>query len=192
MIESGRGSVFVKTLDSRAAKTTADSLSMGIYMAIFEVILKIINASLKSVTSVKSEAGIETFCGILDIFGFEVFDFNYFEQLCINYCNEKIHQYFIKKVIFMEQEEYVREGVSFIGNTFTDNSLCLEIIEGSRVKPGVLSLLDDECRMGKVDDSKYLVTLCASMSKVCGCLAPQERRVLLLYCIYYVQRGYRL
>jgi myosin heavy subunit len=83
--------------------------------------------------------------GVLDIFGFEDFGpSNSFEQLCINYANEHLQYYFNQHVFKYEQEEYRREGIRWTDIGFSDNTGCLQLIEG---KPGgLLCVLDDQCK----------------------------------------------
>lgn len=82
--------------------------------------------------------------GVLDIFGFEDFGQNSFEQFCINYANERLHYYFNQHIFKFEQEEYVREGIVWKNIEFIDNTACLDLF--SKKPTGLLYLLDEECK----------------------------------------------
>mmetsp|Transcript_9593 Transcript_9593/g.12531 ORF Transcript_9593/g.12531 Transcript_9593/m.12531 type:complete len:1337 (+) Transcript_9593:190-4200(+) len=101
--------------------------------------------------------------GVLDIYGFEIFDNNMFEQFCINYVNEKLQQIFIELTIRAEQEEYQAEGIQWQPIPFFDNKVVCELFEGRR-PPGIFSILDDSVKSmqkmgGDKADDKFLQQL---------------------------------
>lgn len=121
-----------------AAQAAKDALAKHIYAKLFQYIVNVINKSLN--VSRKQNS----FIGVLDIYGFETFDVNSFEQFCINYANEKLQQQFNQHVFKLEQEEYLKEGITWTMIDFYDNQPCIDLIES---KLGVLDLLDEECRV---------------------------------------------
>ena len=104
-----------KTLDE--AKAARDSVAKEAYSRVFDWLVSLINAKLGA-----NIEDADTFIGILDIFGFEYFEVNSFEQLCINYCNEKLQQVYIQFMFKKEAELYQKEGIDFATGDFTDNS----------------------------------------------------------------------
>ncbi|MFH4975774.1 hypothetical protein AB6A40_002483 [Gnathostoma spinigerum] len=121
------------------------AMAKGLYSRIFSWLVKKCNETL-------DQKGIprDYFIGVLDIAGFEIFDFNSFEQLWINFVNEKLQQFFNHHMFVLEQEEYAREGIAWKFIDFgLDLQACIELIE----KPqGILSMLDEECIMPKATD----------------------------------------
>ena len=107
-----------------------------------------------SSVSFHSQGAGGSFIGVLDIFGFESFEVNSFEQLCINYCNEKLQFHFNEHIFRLEQEEYSREGVHVASTEYVDNQPCLDLIElkGS----GLLSMIDEETSVPKGSDEGFL------------------------------------
>ena len=87
---------------------------------------------------------------MLDIFGFESFETNSFEQLCINYTNEKLQQVFVKHTFSAVQEEYSDEGIVWSHIDFKDNAACVDLLEG---RVGVVTILDEECLVPQGSDT---------------------------------------
>lgn len=110
-------------------------MAKAIYAKMFDVIVLRINKSLSH------EEKMTSFIGVLDIFGFESFVKNSFEQICINYANEKLQQFFNSHIFKMEQAEYDKEKIDWSNIDFVDNQECLDLIEK---KMGILDLLDEE------------------------------------------------
>ncbi|KAJ1962434.1 Myosin type-2 heavy chain 1, partial [Dipsacomyces acuminosporus] len=141
-----------------------DSIAKFVYSRLFDWILGPINASLLP-TEVDERA--TSFVGVLDIYGFEHFEHNSFEQFCINYANEKLQQGFNHHVFKLEQEEYRKERLSnwtFIG--FQDNQPCIDLIEGKPI--GILSLLDEECRLEQGSDRTFTEKLYKQFDSTSG------------------------
>ncbi|KAL8988606.1 MAG: hypothetical protein Q9177_002349, partial [Variospora cf. flavescens] len=141
-----RGSVYEVPLNPAQAMAVRDALAKAIYFNLFDWIVERINASLKARGSVKNSVGI------LDIYGFEIFDKNSFEQLCINYVNEKLQQIFIQLTLKTEQEEYAREQIQWTPINYFDNKIVCELIEEKR-PPGVFAALNDACATAHADPS---------------------------------------
>ena len=126
------------------------ALSKTLYEKSFGALVDRINRALDRPTS-KS-----TFIGVLDIAGFEIFEVNAYEQLLINYTNEKLQQFFNHHMFVLEQEEYAREGIEWDYVNFgLDLQPTIDLIEGSGSAIGVLSLLDEECIMPRATDLTF-------------------------------------
>jgi myosin V len=104
-----------------------------------------------------NDLDIRSSCGVLDIFGFECFAINSFEQLCINYTNEALQQQFNQFIFKLEQAEYEAEHIEWAFIEFPDNQDCLDTIQAP--KTGILSVLDDECRLPKGSDKNFALRL---------------------------------
>ncbi|KAJ3135563.1 Myosin type-2 heavy chain 1 [Physocladia obscura] len=144
-----RSEKIVTNINASQAGTVRDSVAKFIYSMLFDWLVKIINKNL-----IKDDDPSAQFIGVLDIFGFEHFKKNSFEQFCINYANEKLQQEFNQHVFKLDQEEYVKEKISWSFIDFNDNQPCIDLIEG---KLGILDLLDEESRLPSGAD-KSLIT----------------------------------
>ncbi|CAH1101832.1 unnamed protein product, partial [Psylliodes chrysocephalus] len=134
-----KGTVIMVPLKTYEATNARDALAKAIYSNLFDYIVNRINQSIPFQSS-------SYYIGVLDIAGFEFFTVNSFEQFCINYCNEKLQQFFNDMILKYEQELYKREGLSVPEIQFVDNQDCIDLIE---TKKGVLTLLDEESKLPK-------------------------------------------
>ncbi|XP_051171882.1 unconventional myosin-Va isoform X1 [Leptopilina boulardi] len=148
--------VFLKPMTVDEAIGARDALAKHIYAELFNWIVSGINNSLQA------QAKSQSFIGVLDIYGFETFEINSFEQFCINYANEKLQQQFNQHVFKLEQEEYLKEEIEWTFIDFYDNQPCIDLIE---TKLGILDLLDEECRMPKGTDSSWAEKLYTKCGK---------------------------
>ncbi|KAF1830333.1 hypothetical protein BDW02DRAFT_633736 [Decorospora gaudefroyi] len=139
-----RGSVYDVPLNCAQAASVRDALSKAIYFNLFDWIVERVNVSLKA------RGATAHSIGILDIYGFEIFEKNSFEQLCINYVNEKLQQIFIQLTLKAEQEEYEREQIKWTPIKYFDNKVVCELIEEKR-PPGVFAALNDACATAHAD-----------------------------------------
>ncbi|XP_026828579.1 unconventional myosin-Va isoform X1 [Ooceraea biroi] len=148
--------VFLKPMNAEQAIGARDALAKHIYAELFNWIVSGINISLRT------QCKAQCFIGVLDIYGFETFEVNSFEQFCINYANEKLQQQFNQHVFKLEQEEYLKEDIEWTFIDFYDNQPCIDLIE---TKLGILDLLDEECRMPKGSDASWAEKLYAKCGK---------------------------
>ncbi|KAL3877462.1 hypothetical protein ACJMK2_035164 [Sinanodonta woodiana] len=127
---------------------SVNALAKSLYDRMFGWLVRRVNKTLDT----KNKRNY--FIGVLDIAGFEIFDFNSFEQLCINYTNERLQQFFNHHMFILEQEEYKKEGIQWEFIDFgMDLQACIELIE----KPmGILSILEEECMFPKASDKTFL------------------------------------
>jgi hypothetical protein len=134
------------------AQEAADSLGKAVYGQLFDWLVIRINTAVADTDP--SDDASRRFIGILDIFGFEIFKKNSFEQLCINFCNEKLQQHFNTNTFKEEESVYLSEGIKFEKVPFIDNQPVLDLIEKKPV--GLLVLLDEEIRLPKGSEEKWL------------------------------------
>eukprot|EP00118_Oscarella_pearsei_P012382 m.90917 g.90917 ORF g.90917 m.90917 type:complete len:2332 (+) comp36671_c0_seq1:91-7086(+) len=145
-----RGERFRSPFSIEQALDTRDALAKALYSKLFLWLVRRVNSI---VDKVKKEMSV----AILDIFGFEDFQVNSFEQTCINYANENLQYYFNQHIFKLEQEEYRREGISWKTIDFNDNQPCLDLI--AKKPLGLLHILDDESNFPKATDESFLEKL---------------------------------
>ncbi|XP_071478875.1 unconventional myosin-Ia-like [Diadema antillarum] len=146
----GKGDKVTTSLSASQAFYARDALCKAIYDRLFSWIVRTINESIRV-----RKGAAKKVMGVLDIYGFEIFKKNYFEQFIINYCNEKLQQIFIELTLKEEQEEYIHEGIEWTHIDFFDNMTICDLVEKSNA--GILAMLDEEClRPGTVSDETFL------------------------------------
>uniref|UniRef100_A0A2I3HI81 Myosin IE n=1 Tax=Nomascus leucogenys TaxID=61853 RepID=A0A2I3HI81_NOMLE len=126
------------TLNVEQACYTRDALAKALHARVFDFLVDSIN---KAMEKDHEEYNI----GVLDIYGFEIFQKNGFEQFCINFVNEKLQQIFIELTLKAEQEEYVQEGIRWTPIEYFNNKIVCDLIENKVNPPGIMSILDDVC-----------------------------------------------
>ena len=145
------GESVVSTLNTNQSKDVRDAFAKGIYGRLFVYIVRKINTAIFNPTV---SAADRNSIGVLDIFGFENFDTNSFEQFCINFANENLQQFFVQHIFKLEQEEYNLEAINWHHIEFVDNQEALDLIA---VRPlNLMSLIDEESKFPKGSDQTML------------------------------------
>lgn len=144
-----RGEEIITELTIDKACDARDALAKTVYGALFLWIVDEVNKSILW----ENDSEIRSSVGVLDIFGFECFKINSFEQLCINFTNEALQQQFNKFIFKLEQAEYEAERIEWAFISFPDNQDCLDTIQQPRT--GIMAMLDDECRLPKGSDRNW-------------------------------------
>ncbi|KAI3360057.1 hypothetical protein L3Q82_013864, partial [Scortum barcoo] len=179
-IKVGR-EVVQKAQTKQQADFAVEALAKAMYERLFRWILARVNKTLD-----KSKRQSSSFLGILDIAGFEIFEDNSFEQLCINYTNERLQQLFNHTMFILEQEEYKREGIEW---NFIDFGLdllpCIELIERPNNPPGILALLDEECWFPKATDVSFVDKLLNTHTGHVKFSKPKQHKDKLMFSILH-------
>ncbi|KRZ80065.1 Myosin heavy chain, non-muscle, partial [Trichinella papuae] len=179
-IKVGRDYVH-KSQSKEQAEFSVEAISKACYERLFKWLVHRINKSLD-----RTKRQSASFIGILDIAGFEIFNLNSFEQLCINYTNEKLQQLFNHTMFILEQEEYQREGIDW---QFIDFGLDLQPTIDLIEKPmGILSLLDEDCWFPKATDKSYTEKLKANHSKHPKFIIPDFKAASDFALLHYAGR----
>ncbi|XP_017569389.1 unconventional myosin-Ic isoform X1 [Pygocentrus nattereri] len=153
-----KGEEMIGPLSLEQAVSARDALAKAIYGRTFTWLVQKINQSLAFQDEVYYTSKCSSVIGLLDIYGFEVFQNNSFEQFCINYCNEKLQQLFIELTLKSEQEEYEAEGIGWETVEYFNNKIICDLVE-EKFK-GIIAILDEEClRPGDACDLTFLEKL---------------------------------
>ncbi|XP_061063660.1 unconventional myosin-VI isoform X1 [Eubalaena glacialis] len=141
-----KGTVIKVPLKVEQANNARDALAKTVYSHLFDHVVNRVNQCFPFETS-------SYFIGVLDIAGFEYFERNSFEQFCINYCNEKLQQFFNERILKEEQELYQKEGLGVNEVHYVDNQDCIDLIEAKL--GGILDILDEENRLPQPSDQHF-------------------------------------
>uniref|UniRef100_A0A665WMB1 Myosin-9 n=1 Tax=Echeneis naucrates TaxID=173247 RepID=A0A665WMB1_ECHNA len=181
-----------KAQTQEQAEFAVEALAKATYERMFRWLVMRINKALD-----KTKRQGASFIGILDIAGFEIFELNSFEQLCINYTNEKLQQLFNHTMFILEQEEYQREGIEW---SFIDFGLdlqpCIDLIEKPVsfppplpsyyfLPPGILALLDEECWFPKATDKSFVEKVLQEQGTHPKFLKPKKLKDEADFCIIH-------
>jgi myosin heavy subunit len=166
----GTRSIILVAYNIHQAQDARDAMVKRVYAEMFQFLVDHINGQL-------SASGLQRhkFIGVLDIFGFESFEVNSFEQLCINFCNEKLQFHFNEHIFRMEQELYAAEGIKIPGTAFVDNQPTLDLLEAKMT--GVFSMVDEEINVPRGSDEGLLQKILAKYAdgKHPNLLRPKAR-----------------
>ncbi|XP_062513709.1 unconventional myosin-VIIa-like isoform X2 [Corticium candelabrum] len=148
----------VSPLSMKQAEDVRDAFAKGLYSRLFQWITDKINWSIYRPEKLRLKSDKRLSLGVLDIFGFENSDLgNYFEQMCVNYTNEKLHQFFLRHIFALEQSEYETEKINWSRIQFVDNQIVLDLLA---MRPmNILALVDEESRFPKGSDTSLLEKL---------------------------------
>ena len=147
------GDTVVSTMSTSQAQDVKDAFVKGIYGRLFIFIVDTINSAIYN-KQIQFKNKIQNSIGVLDIFGFENFQTNSFEQLCINYGNESLQQFFVKHIFKLEQEEYNSESINWQHISFVDNQAALDLIAIKTLN--IMALIDEESKFPKGTDLTLL------------------------------------
>ncbi|XP_038664810.1 unconventional myosin-Id-like [Scyliorhinus canicula] len=163
-VATGGGDVIEKGHTVQEAAYGRDAFAKAIYERLFCWIVNRINGVIEVKDYDPRIHGKNTVIGVLDIYGFEIFESNSFEQFCINYCNEKLQQLFIELILRQEQAEYQREGITWQHIDYFNNQIIVDLVE--QPHKGIIAVLDEACmNVGKVTDAILVDTMDSKLGK---------------------------
>lgn len=186
--------VMERQYNSDQALNARDALAKYIYHNLFDWLVSQINSVLSPPDwpeweqyNPEPNQPRKNFIGVLDIYGFEHFKTNSFEQFCINYANEKLQQEFIHRMFTLELQDYESEGIDRPDLPFEDNKAAIQLIEG---KPGILALLDDESKMPQGNDDTWEQNMNQILEKHEKFTKPKMGRGKFIVSHYALEVGY--
>ncbi len=177
----------IKMLTIEESGKACEALIKAVYGAAFDFVVEKVNQSIEAKSDArqslagKVERVSAASIGVLDIFGFETFEYNSFEQLCINYTNEALQQQFNRYVFKLEQQEYEKEGIMWKFIEFPDNQDVLDLIDLKHT--GIMALLDEQCMLPKSTDNKFTRYLYARCDRHPRFSATSAQRVDYVFSI---------
>uniref|UniRef100_A0A8C5CCM1 Unconventional myosin-VI n=1 Tax=Gadus morhua TaxID=8049 RepID=A0A8C5CCM1_GADMO len=163
-----KGTVIKVPLKVEQANSARDALAKAVYSRLFDHVVKRVNQCFPFSASC-------SFIGVLDIAGFEYFEHNSFEQFCINYCNEKLQQFFNERILKEEQELYQKEGLGVNEVHYVDNQDCIDLVEAKLV--GILDILDEENRLPQPSDQHFAVAVHSKHNKHFRLTVPRKSKL---------------
>jgi ankyrin repeat protein len=177
----------MKMLTIEESGKACEALIKAVYGASFDFVVEKVNTSIQAKSEARKSLGgageraPAASIGVLDIFGFETFEYNSFEQLCINYTNEALQQQFNRYVFKLEQQEYEKEGIMWKFIEFPDNQDVLDLIDVKHT--GIMALLDEQCMLPKSTDNKFTRYLYARCDRHPRFSATSAQRVDYVFSI---------
>ncbi|XP_068091296.1 unconventional myosin-Ig-like isoform X2 [Hyperolius riggenbachi] len=163
-VATGGREIIEKGHSIREAAYAREAFAKAFYERLFCWIVGRINNVIEVKNYDARIHGKNTVIGVLDIYGFEIFDNNSFEQFCINYCNEKLQQLFIELILRQEQDEYQREGIEWQHIEYFNNQIIVDLVE--QPHKGIISILDEAClTVGDVTDTIFLESMNNKLAK---------------------------
>lgn len=163
-----KGTIYMVPLKVHEAQNARDALAKAMYSRLFDRIVHRINRSIPFSSSAY-------YTGVLDIAGFEYFQTNSFEQFCINYCNEKLQQFFNDRILKQEQELYDKEDLGVKRIDFIDNQDCINLLEAKGV--GIFDLLDEEIKLPKASHVHFTAAVHNNHNKHFRLAVPRKSKI---------------
>ncbi|XP_064488667.1 unconventional myosin-VI-like isoform X2 [Ornithodoros turicata] len=163
-----KGTVYMVPLKAYEAHNARDALAKAMYAKLFDFIVQRINQSIPFSSS-------SHYIGVLDIAGFEYFQVNSFEQFCINYCNEKLQQFFNERILKEEQALYEREGLRVKKIEYVDNQDCIDLLEAKGT--GIFDLLDEESKLPRSSHTHFTAVLHSTHQKHFRLAVPRKSKL---------------